>query len=175
MMWLRMESAGHPVVCQKTCIRRLDWPWLLPTMTSSSDQPVWRGRTVALKGNSNTTKSRWRAAGTHTYPHILDPIHKTAYSNISVLGMLCLCPVPQFPMITEFGEETILCCSCEPIIKDTSTIQSQTTNLQQRINSLTQEVKFDMQYSSTYMSGLSQSFYMTPVRCVWSSLLCESC
>ncbi|XP_006805077.1 TANK-binding kinase 1-binding protein 1-like isoform X1 [Neolamprologus brichardi] len=47
----------------------------------------------------------------------------------------------KFPMITEFGEETILCCSCEPIIKDTSTIQSQTTNLQQRINSLTQELQ----------------------------------
>lgn len=49
-------------------------------------------------------------------------------------------PVLQFPMISEFGEERILCCSCEPIIKDTSVIQSETTNLQQRINSLTQEV-----------------------------------
>lgn len=43
-------------------------------------------------------------------------------------------------MISEFGEERILCCSCEPIMKDTSVIQSETTNLQQRINSLTQEV-----------------------------------
>lgn len=49
-------------------------------------------------------------------------------------------PVLQFPMISEFGEERILCCSCEPSIKDTSVIQSETTNLQQRINSLTQEV-----------------------------------
>uniref|UniRef100_A0A3P8RQ65 TBK1 binding protein 1 n=1 Tax=Amphiprion percula TaxID=161767 RepID=A0A3P8RQ65_AMPPE len=47
----------------------------------------------------------------------------------------------KFPMISEFGEERILCCSCEPIIKDTSVIQSETTNLQQRINSLTQELQ----------------------------------
>ncbi|KAF0032218.1 hypothetical protein F2P81_014508 [Scophthalmus maximus] len=45
----------------------------------------------------------------------------------------------KFPMISEFGEERIVFYSCEPIIKDTSVIQSQTTNLQQRINSLTQE------------------------------------
>lgn len=50
------------------------------------------------------------------------------------------CPL-QFPMISEFGEERMLCCSCEPIMKDTSVIQSETTNLQQRINSLTQEVR----------------------------------
>lgn len=49
-------------------------------------------------------------------------------------------PLLQFPVISEFGEERIVCCSCEPIIKDTSVIQSETTNLQQRINSLTQEV-----------------------------------
>ncbi|XP_034395852.1 TANK-binding kinase 1-binding protein 1-like [Cyclopterus lumpus] len=47
----------------------------------------------------------------------------------------------KFPMVSEFGEERILCCSCEPIIKDTSVIQSETTNLQQRINSLTQELQ----------------------------------
>ncbi|XP_045899538.1 TANK-binding kinase 1-binding protein 1-like [Micropterus dolomieu] len=47
----------------------------------------------------------------------------------------------KFPMISEFGEERTLCCSCEPIIKDTSEIQSETTNLQQRINSLTQELQ----------------------------------
>ncbi|KAG8006738.1 TANK-binding kinase 1-binding protein 1 [Nibea albiflora] len=47
----------------------------------------------------------------------------------------------KFPMISEFGEERILCCSCEPIVKDTSVIQSETTNLQQRINSLTQELQ----------------------------------
>ncbi|XP_032393168.1 TANK-binding kinase 1-binding protein 1 isoform X2 [Etheostoma spectabile] len=47
----------------------------------------------------------------------------------------------EFPMISEFGEERILCCSCEPIIKDTSVIQSETTNLQQRINSLTHELQ----------------------------------
>ncbi|XP_026200741.1 TANK-binding kinase 1-binding protein 1-like isoform X2 [Anabas testudineus] len=47
----------------------------------------------------------------------------------------------EFPMISEFGEERILCCSCEPIMKDTSVIQSETTNLQQRINSLTQELQ----------------------------------
>nr|XP_046272427.1 TANK-binding kinase 1-binding protein 1-like isoform X3 [Scatophagus argus] len=47
----------------------------------------------------------------------------------------------EFPMISEFGEERILCCSCEPIIKDTTVIQSETTNLQQRINSLTQELQ----------------------------------
>uniref|UniRef100_A0A665UC17 Uncharacterized protein n=1 Tax=Echeneis naucrates TaxID=173247 RepID=A0A665UC17_ECHNA len=46
----------------------------------------------------------------------------------------------KFPLVSEFGEERIVCCSCEPIIKDTSVIQSETTNLQQRINSLTQEV-----------------------------------
>lgn len=47
----------------------------------------------------------------------------------------------KFPMISGFGEEGILCCSCDPMIKDTSTIQSETTNLQQRINSLTQELQ----------------------------------
>ncbi|XP_029294276.1 TANK-binding kinase 1-binding protein 1-like isoform X2 [Cottoperca gobio] len=47
----------------------------------------------------------------------------------------------EFPMISEFGEERVLCCSCEPIINDTSVIQSETTNLQQRINSLTQELQ----------------------------------
>ncbi|XP_044038614.1 TANK-binding kinase 1-binding protein 1-like isoform X3 [Siniperca chuatsi] len=47
----------------------------------------------------------------------------------------------KFPMISEFGEERILCCSCKPIITDTSVIQSETTNLQQRINSLTQELQ----------------------------------
>ncbi|XP_071357522.1 TANK-binding kinase 1-binding protein 1-like isoform X2 [Trachinotus anak] len=47
----------------------------------------------------------------------------------------------EFPMISEFGEERILCYSCEPIIKDTTVIQSETTNLQQRINSLTQELQ----------------------------------
>lgn len=46
----------------------------------------------------------------------------------------------QFPIISEFGEERLLCCSCDPLINDTSVIQSETTNLQQRINSLTQEV-----------------------------------
>ena len=43
-------------------------------------------------------------------------------------------------MISEFGEERALCCSSEPIIKDTSVIQSETNNLQQKINSLMQEV-----------------------------------
>ncbi|XP_029363965.1 TANK-binding kinase 1-binding protein 1-like [Echeneis naucrates] len=47
----------------------------------------------------------------------------------------------KFPLVSEFGEERIVCCSCEPIIKDTSVIQSETTNLQQRINSLTQELQ----------------------------------
>ncbi|XP_019959216.2 TANK-binding kinase 1-binding protein 1-like isoform X1 [Paralichthys olivaceus] len=47
----------------------------------------------------------------------------------------------KFPMISEFGEERIVCCSCEPITKDASVIQSETTNLQQRINSLTQELQ----------------------------------
>ncbi|CAJ1075636.1 TANK-binding kinase 1-binding protein 1-like [Xyrichtys novacula] len=47
----------------------------------------------------------------------------------------------EFPMMSDFGEERILCCSCEPLIKDTSIIQSETTNLQQRINSLTQELQ----------------------------------
>ncbi|XP_067333565.1 TANK-binding kinase 1-binding protein 1-like isoform X2 [Channa argus] len=47
----------------------------------------------------------------------------------------------EFPMISEFGEERILCCSYEPIMKDTSVIQSETTNMQQRINSLTQELQ----------------------------------
>ncbi|XP_078141073.1 TANK-binding kinase 1-binding protein 1-like [Centroberyx gerrardi] len=47
----------------------------------------------------------------------------------------------KFPMISEFGEERTLCCSCESIIKDTSVIQSETTNLQQRVNSLTQELQ----------------------------------
>ncbi|XP_049924424.1 TANK-binding kinase 1-binding protein 1-like [Epinephelus moara] len=47
----------------------------------------------------------------------------------------------KFPVISDFGEERILCCSCEPIFKDTSVIQSETTNLQQRINSLTQELQ----------------------------------
>ncbi|XP_028310223.1 TANK-binding kinase 1-binding protein 1-like [Gouania willdenowi] len=47
----------------------------------------------------------------------------------------------KFPMISEFGEEQIVCCSCEPLINDISIIQSQTTNLQQKINSLTQELQ----------------------------------
>ncbi|XP_041634018.1 TANK-binding kinase 1-binding protein 1-like isoform X2 [Cheilinus undulatus] len=47
----------------------------------------------------------------------------------------------EFPMMSDFGEDRIMCCSCEPIIKDTSIIQSETTNLQQRINSLTQELQ----------------------------------
>uniref|UniRef100_UPI0037E8B819 TANK-binding kinase 1-binding protein 1-like n=1 Tax=Semicossyphus pulcher TaxID=241346 RepID=UPI0037E8B819 len=47
----------------------------------------------------------------------------------------------EFPVMSDFGEERILCCSCEPIIKDTSIIQSETTNLQQRVNSLTQELQ----------------------------------
>lgn len=46
-------------------------------------------------------------------------------------------------MISEFGEDRTLCCSCDPIINDTSVIQSETTNLQQKINSLTQEVLFN--------------------------------
>ncbi|XP_070305699.1 TANK-binding kinase 1-binding protein 1 [Salvelinus sp. IW2-2015] len=46
----------------------------------------------------------------------------------------------KFPMISEFEEErTLQCCSCEP--KETSLLQSETTNLQQRVNSLTQEVR----------------------------------
>ncbi|KAL0992418.1 hypothetical protein UPYG_G00093060 [Umbra pygmaea] len=45
----------------------------------------------------------------------------------------------KFPMISGFGDErTLQCCSCEP--KDTSLLQSETTNLQQRVNSLTQEL-----------------------------------
>ncbi|XP_059204710.1 TANK-binding kinase 1-binding protein 1-like [Centropristis striata] len=47
----------------------------------------------------------------------------------------------KFPVIGEFGDERIPCCSCEPIIKETSVIQSETTNLQQRVNSLTQELQ----------------------------------
>ncbi|CDQ74830.1 unnamed protein product [Oncorhynchus mykiss] len=46
----------------------------------------------------------------------------------------------KFPMISEFEEErTLQCCSCEP--KETCLLQSETTNLQQRVNSLTQEVR----------------------------------
>ncbi|XP_071031657.1 TANK-binding kinase 1-binding protein 1-like isoform X2 [Oncorhynchus clarkii lewisi] len=46
----------------------------------------------------------------------------------------------KFPMISEFEEErTLQCCSCEP--KETSLLQSETTNLQQRVNSLTQELQ----------------------------------
>ncbi|XP_029997388.1 TANK-binding kinase 1-binding protein 1-like isoform X3 [Sphaeramia orbicularis] len=47
----------------------------------------------------------------------------------------------KFPVICDFGEEKIPCCSCEPIIKDTSTIQSDNTDLQQKISSLTQELQ----------------------------------
>ncbi|KAM9844072.1 TANK-binding kinase 1-binding protein 1-like [Aulostomus maculatus] len=47
----------------------------------------------------------------------------------------------KFPMISKFGDERTLCCSCEPVIKDTSVIQSETTNLQQRINCLSQELQ----------------------------------
>uniref|UniRef100_A0A4W5L361 TBK1 binding protein 1 n=1 Tax=Hucho hucho TaxID=62062 RepID=A0A4W5L361_9TELE len=46
----------------------------------------------------------------------------------------------KFPMISEFEEErTLQCCSCGP--KETSLLQSETTNLQQRVNSLTQELQ----------------------------------
>ncbi|KAM6957528.1 TANK-binding kinase 1-binding protein 1-like [Aplochiton taeniatus] len=46
----------------------------------------------------------------------------------------------KFPIISEYGEEQTLCCSCEPL-KDSSLLQSETTNLQQRVNSLTQELQ----------------------------------
>ena len=62
-------------------------------------------------------------------------------------------------MISEFGEERILCCSCEPIVKDTSVIQSETTNLQQRINSLTQEVTPENTIISTIFIKKSPKIY----------------
>ncbi|XP_067089561.1 TANK-binding kinase 1-binding protein 1-like [Osmerus mordax] len=45
----------------------------------------------------------------------------------------------KFPVISEFGEDRSVCYSCDP--KDTSLLQSETTNLQQRVNSLTQELQ----------------------------------
>ncbi|XP_034046641.1 TANK-binding kinase 1-binding protein 1-like isoform X2 [Thalassophryne amazonica] len=47
----------------------------------------------------------------------------------------------KFPVIDDFGGEKILCHSCEPLLNDKSLLQSETTNLQQRINSLTQELQ----------------------------------
>lgn len=60
-------------------------------------------------------------------------------------------------MISEFGEERILCCSCDSIIKDTSVIQSETTNLQQRVNSLTQEVRSCAEEQHSQLSGQERS------------------
>ncbi|XP_030649906.1 TANK-binding kinase 1-binding protein 1-like [Chanos chanos] len=45
----------------------------------------------------------------------------------------------KFPMISEFGEERSICCSCEP--KEASLSQTEASSLQQRINSLTQELQ----------------------------------
>lgn len=154
MMWVFPESAGQPIGCLRTCTRHQDWPWPRPIMTSRPGWPVWRGRTAALRGSSNTTRSRWRAAHTQTHrrytnyhteqntreqkTHCQDV--NALFTGESIFSHVLYSPVLQFPMISEFGEERILCCSCEPIIKDTSVIQSETTNLQQRVNSLTQEV-----------------------------------
>ncbi|XP_051905618.1 TANK-binding kinase 1-binding protein 1-like [Hippocampus zosterae] len=46
----------------------------------------------------------------------------------------------KFPMINTFGEERVY-FSCQPIIKDNNIVQSETSNLQHRINSLTQELQ----------------------------------
>ncbi|XP_049602146.1 TANK-binding kinase 1-binding protein 1 isoform X1 [Syngnathus scovelli] len=46
----------------------------------------------------------------------------------------------KFPMINTFGEERVY-FSCQPVIKDNNIIQSETSNLQHRINSLTQELQ----------------------------------
>ncbi|XP_028840967.1 TANK-binding kinase 1-binding protein 1-like isoform X2 [Denticeps clupeoides] len=45
----------------------------------------------------------------------------------------------KFPMITEFGEDSNLCCSCEA--KEPSLLPSENSNLQQKINTLTQELQ----------------------------------
>ncbi|XP_041943679.1 TANK-binding kinase 1-binding protein 1-like isoform X1 [Alosa sapidissima] len=45
----------------------------------------------------------------------------------------------KFPMISEFGEERSPCCSCEP--KESSLMMSDSSSLQQKINSLTQELQ----------------------------------
>ncbi|XP_056143540.1 TANK-binding kinase 1-binding protein 1-like [Lampris incognitus] len=47
----------------------------------------------------------------------------------------------KFPMISGFGEEKVLCCSCETVVKETSSTLSETNDLQQKINSLTQELQ----------------------------------
>ncbi|XP_053707764.1 TANK-binding kinase 1-binding protein 1-like isoform X2 [Synchiropus splendidus] len=47
----------------------------------------------------------------------------------------------KFPMIHVSGEERNLCCSCELTITDAGGIQTETTNLQLRVNSLTQELQ----------------------------------
>ncbi|XP_031430694.1 TANK-binding kinase 1-binding protein 1-like isoform X2 [Clupea harengus] len=44
----------------------------------------------------------------------------------------------EFPMISEFGEERSPCCSCDP--KESSLMMSDSSSLQQNINSLTQEL-----------------------------------
>uniref|UniRef100_A0A3Q3DVD7 TBK1 binding protein 1 n=1 Tax=Hippocampus comes TaxID=109280 RepID=A0A3Q3DVD7_HIPCM len=46
----------------------------------------------------------------------------------------------KFPMINTFGEERVY-FSCQPIVKDNNIVQSETSNLQHRINSLTQELQ----------------------------------
>lgn len=66
-------------------------------------------------------------------------------------------------MISEFGEERILCCSCDPIVKDTSVIQAETTNLQQRVNTLTQEVRS----SIPNRRGVTGSWKRQMRRCQW--------
>lgn len=50
---------------------------------------------------------------------------------------LCLLP-PQFPVISEFGENTNSYCSFET--KETALLHSENGNLQQRVNALTHEV-----------------------------------
>lgn len=48
-------------------------------------------------------------------------------------------PPPQFPMISEFGENTNSYCSFES--KETALLHSENDGLQQRVNVLTHEVR----------------------------------
>lgn len=68
----------------------------------------------------------------------------TSFIFATVLSQFPLLPLPplpsQFPVISEFGEDRSVCYPRDP--KDASLLQSETTNLQQRVNSLTQEVRY---------------------------------
>lgn len=65
----------------------------------------------------------------------------------------------QFPMISEFGEDTNSYCSFES--KETALLHSENGNLQQRVNILTHEVRREMRTTGKdikYEKGKDEEF-----------------